>query len=78
MAYRPALCGGLSLIHYNSFKAAASLPKLKQRYQEEMNKFLEWGIHVMVSQNGRGELTVAIHMNMVQRMTLLIKNLSTK
>jgi len=54
----PALCGGLSLIHYNSFKAAASLPKLKQRYQEEMNKFLEWGIHVMVSQNGRGELTV--------------------
>jgi len=54
----PALCGGLSLIHYNSFKVAASLPKLKQRYQEEMDKFLEWGIHVMVSQNGKGELTI--------------------
>jgi glycine/D-amino acid oxidase-like deaminating enzyme len=54
----PALCGGLSLIHYNSFKAAMSLPKLKQRYQEEMNKYLDWGIHVMVSQNGKGELTI--------------------
>ena len=54
----PALCGGLSLIHYNSFKAAPSLPSLKQRYAEEMADYLEWGIHVMVSQNGRGELTV--------------------
>ena len=54
----PALCGGLSLIHYNSFKAAPSLPKLKLRYQEEMGDYIEWGIHVMVSQNGKGELTV--------------------
>jgi len=54
----PALCGGLSLIHYNSFKAAASLAQLKQRYSEEMAAYLEWGIHVMMSQNGRGELTV--------------------
>ncbi|HWK03075.1 MAG TPA: TIGR03364 family FAD-dependent oxidoreductase [Puia sp.] len=54
----PALCGGLSLTHYNSFKAAASLPQLKQRYAEEMPAYLEWGIHVMVSQNGKGELTV--------------------
>ncbi len=54
----PALCGGLSLIHYNSFKAASSLSKLKQRYENEMKEYLHWGIHVMVSQNGRGELTV--------------------
>jgi FAD dependent oxidoreductase TIGR03364 len=54
----PALCGGLSLIHYNSFKAAASLPSLKLRYAEEMADYLEWGIHVMVAQNGNGELTV--------------------
>jgi FAD dependent oxidoreductase TIGR03364 len=54
----PALCGGLSLIHYNSFKAAPSLPKLKLRYSGEMAEYLEWGIHVMVSQNGKGELTV--------------------
>lgn len=54
----PALCGGLSLIHYNSFKAAASLPLLKRRLIEDMEDYLEWGIHVMVSQNGKGELTI--------------------
>jgi FAD dependent oxidoreductase TIGR03364 len=54
----PALCGGLSLIHYNSFKAAPSLAALKERYSAEMPDYLQWGIHVMVSQNGRGELTV--------------------
>ena len=54
----PALCGGLSLIHYNSFRAAPSLPVLRERYAREMADYLEWGIHVMVAQNGRGELTV--------------------
>ncbi len=54
----PPLCGGLSLIHYNSFKAASTLPQLKQRYENEMSDYVEWGIHVMVSQNGKGELTV--------------------
>jgi FAD dependent oxidoreductase TIGR03364 len=54
----PALCGGLSLIHYKGFAAAPSLAKLKQRYEAEMPDYLEWGIHVMVSQNGRGELTI--------------------
>ena len=54
----PSLCGGLSLIHYNSFKAAPSLNELKRRYQQEMSEYVKWGIHVMVSQNGRGELTV--------------------
>ena len=54
----PALCGGLSLIHYNSFKAAPSLPALRERYVQEMGDYLQWGIHVMVSQNGKGELTV--------------------
>ncbi|HVZ96968.1 MAG TPA: TIGR03364 family FAD-dependent oxidoreductase [Chitinophagaceae bacterium] len=53
-----ALCGGLSLIHYDSFKAAPSLNLLKKRYQEQMPEYLRLGIHVMVSQNGRGELTV--------------------
>lgn len=54
----PALCGGLSLIHYNSFKSAPSLPALHKRYSEEMADYLQWGIHVMMAQNGRGELTI--------------------
>lgn len=54
----PALCGGLSLIHYTSFKEAASLEILKRRYMEDMPEYLNWGIHVMVSQNQPGQLTV--------------------
>ena len=53
-----SVCGGLSLIHYNSFKVAPSLSELKKRYEQEMAEYLGWGIHVMVSQNGHGELTV--------------------
>ncbi len=53
-----SLCGGLSLIHYDSFKVAPSLNTLKERYQQEMPQYLKAGIHVMVSQNGSGELTV--------------------
>lgn len=53
-----ALCGGLSLIHYDSFKVAPSLNTLQKRYKEEMSEYLQHGIHVMVSQNDRYELTV--------------------
>lgn len=53
-----SVCGGLSLIHYHSFQSAPSLPALKKRYETEMSEYLKWGIHVMVSQNSRGELTV--------------------
>jgi FAD dependent oxidoreductase TIGR03364 len=54
----PSLCGGLSLIHYKGFEVAPSLPQLKMYYQENMPDYLKWGIHVMVSQNAEGELTI--------------------
>jgi FAD dependent oxidoreductase TIGR03364 len=54
----PALCGGLSLIHYKSFAKAPSLLLLRRRYEQELAEHVRWGIHVMVSQNGRYELTV--------------------
>ena len=54
----PALCGGLSLIHYKSFTVAPSLNKLQERYQNEMSEYIDWGIHVMVAQNEVGELTI--------------------
>jgi FAD dependent oxidoreductase TIGR03364 len=53
-----SLCGGLSLIHYNSFKAAPSLEALKKCYEAELPSYIKHGIHVMVSQNHLGELTV--------------------
>ena len=54
----PALCGGLSMIHYPGFQATKSLPALRKRYEEQFAEYLNWGIHVMVSQNGNGELTI--------------------
>ena len=54
----PSLCGGLSMIHYPGFQAAASLPLLRKRYEEQYAEHLKWGVHVMVSQNGNGELTI--------------------
>ena len=53
-----ALCGGLSLIHYKSFAPAASLNSLKEKFQIELPDYLKWGIHVMVSQNKDGQLTI--------------------
>lgn len=53
-----ALCGGLSLIHYKSFTAAASLPLLKERYENEMAAYIDYGIHVMASQNDAGQVTI--------------------
>ena len=54
----PALCGGLSLIHYAGFKTAGSLGRLKDKFEKELPDYLKWGIHVMVSQNQEGALTV--------------------
>ena len=54
----PPLCAGLSFIHYKGFHVAPSLEKLKEVYQNQFPELIEWGIHVMVSQNGLGELTI--------------------
>jgi FAD dependent oxidoreductase TIGR03364 len=54
----PALCGGLSLIHYKSFATAESLLLLRRRYEQELPEYVRWGIHVMVSQNNAGELII--------------------
>lgn len=53
----PSLCGGLSLTHYKGFSIAPSLVMLKERYHLQYPEYIQWGIHVMVSQNGTGEIT---------------------
>lgn len=52
----PALCAGLTLTHYASFSHCQTLETLKKRIEIETPYFPQWGIHVMVSQNGVGEL----------------------
>lgn len=53
----PALCGALSFIHYDAFKAPPSHAALKKRLMEEFPEYVQWGIHVMASQNGLSEIT---------------------
>ena len=53
-----AVCGGLSLLHYKSFTASNSLDKLKAKIEATLPEYLKYGIHVMVAQNDKGELTV--------------------
>lgn len=53
-----ALCAGLTLTHYAAFANCPSLPQLKERIVQETPQFPEWGIHVMMCQNSRGELVI--------------------
>jgi D-hydroxyproline dehydrogenase subunit beta len=54
----PMLAAGLTLRHYASFQNCPSLPALRHRVTLETPWFDHQGIHVLVSQNGRGELTI--------------------
>ncbi len=53
-----SLCAGLTLIHYKAFEKLPSLPGLRSRFEVEMPAYLKWGIHVLVSQNDAGEVTL--------------------
>ncbi|SEW30745.1 TIGR03364 family FAD-dependent oxidoreductase [Chitinophaga arvensicola] len=54
----PALCAGLTLAHYAAFDSCKTLEPLKQRFAQEMPDYVKWGIHLLISQNGAGELTI--------------------
>ena len=54
----PSLAFGLTFKHYPTFLFCSSLQALKERIDRETPEFEKWGIHVMVSQNASGELTI--------------------
>jgi FAD dependent oxidoreductase TIGR03364 len=54
----PMLAAGLTLAHYKSFQNCPSLTPLKERFAAELPDYVRYGIHVMVSKNGVGELTL--------------------
>ena len=54
----PHLCAGLTLAHYANFRICDSLAKVKERFQREMPEYVEHGIHLLVSQNGQGTVTI--------------------
>ena len=54
----PALCAGLTLAHYDAFALCPSLTELKQHFAKARAEEMRWGVHVLVSQNGDGGLTL--------------------
>ena len=52
------LAGGLTLCHYKAFELCPSLTALKKRVAETMPEYVKYGIHVMASQNDRGEVVI--------------------
>lgn len=54
----PHLCAGLTLAHYANFRICDSLVAVKDRFQREMPEYVEHGIHLLVSQNGHGTVTI--------------------
>lgn len=54
----PHLAGGLTLGHYKSFEGCQSLAAIKTRVAATMPDYVKYGIHVMASQNDRGEVVI--------------------
>ncbi len=54
----PMLAAGLTLRHYPAFAACPSLPDVISRFYSQFPDYDRYGIHVLVSQNGRGELVL--------------------
>jgi len=53
-----ALASGLSLVHYAGFRLVPEVAAVRARLERERADLLELGIHLLVMQNGRGEIAV--------------------
>ncbi len=53
-----SLSAGLTLTHYKAFAGLPGLEALQTLYSDLYPEQIRWGIHVLVSQNGAGEITL--------------------
>jgi glycine/D-amino acid oxidase-like deaminating enzyme len=54
----PVLAGGLTLAHYECFRACPSLPGLRARLADAWPAHVAFGVHVLVSQHDQGQLVI--------------------
>lgn len=54
----PALCGGLTLLHYASFEDCPTLPEVRARLDRDQPGQRHWGVHVLASQTAEGQVTL--------------------
>ncbi len=54
----PALCAGLSFLHYPSYEVCKSMDEYKTYCENEFPLQLQNGVHLLVSQNPNGQLTI--------------------
>lgn len=52
------MAAGLTLCHYKSFAECPTLSKLRSRLELELPEYQKYGIHVLVSQQASGEITL--------------------
>ncbi len=54
----PMLAAGLTLLHYKAFAACPGLAAVRERLNRALPDHVRYGIHVMTSQNGDGEIVI--------------------
>jgi FAD dependent oxidoreductase TIGR03364 len=52
------LCAGLTLGHYANFSVCDRLASVRERFAQDLPEYVQWGIHLLVSQHEDGCLTV--------------------
>jgi FAD dependent oxidoreductase TIGR03364 len=54
----PTLASGLTIARYENFAGCASIHEMRNRLELDWPEQTRWGIHIMLAQNGLGELVI--------------------
>lgn len=54
----PALCAGLTLLHYAAFEDCQTLDAVRARHDQQWPDQRHWGVHVLASQTAHGQVSL--------------------